>query len=328
VAITSLDDASFTYSNTSYCLSENNPIPTITGASGGTFTIDNGGSINSSTGEVNLVQTGVGSYTVTYSTSGTCSNYSTQNITIINQQSAAIISNDTTICINDPLITFIATNIGGVWSGLGITDSIYGIFDPSLAGLGTFTVYYTISGSCGDSDSINVTIKNTPIFNLVVNDESCGNQNGSILVSFVDVNFPIAYNWSNGEVEDSIYNLSAGNYSLTITDSNNCSATEATSITNVDEDCDYFIFIPTVFSPNGDGENDILFLRGKGIEEFSLVIYNRCGNKVFETNDLNVGWDGTYKGQSLNSAVFVYYVKGTYKNGDNLMQKGNISIVK
>lgn len=88
------------------------------------------------------------------------------------------------------------------------------------------------------------------------------------------------------------------------------------------------IFVPNVFSPNGDGNNDIMFLHGKGVVELQFVIFDRWGERVFETNDINTGWDGTYKGQSMNLGVFVYIAKGKFVNGDEFVKKGNFTLLR
>jgi gliding motility-associated-like protein len=83
-----------------------------------------------------------------------------------------------------------------------------------------------------------------------------------------------------------------------------------------------------VFSPNGDGENDKLFVQGKGIEQLTFVIYDRWGEKIFETNDLTNGWNGLFKGKAMNEAVFVYYVKASLINNETIESQGNISLVR
>jgi len=88
------------------------------------------------------------------------------------------------------------------------------------------------------------------------------------------------------------------------------------------------VFVPNIFSPNGDGFNDVLRVRGKGIAELEFIIYDRWGEKVFETTDANVGWDGTYKGEPMNLAVFVYVIKGKFKNGDVIDKKGNFTLLR
>jgi gliding motility-associated-like protein len=88
------------------------------------------------------------------------------------------------------------------------------------------------------------------------------------------------------------------------------------------------IFVANVFSPNGDGINDFIYARGKALESVEFIIYDRWGVKMFETNDITVGWDGRYKGQALNTAVFVYVVKGKFKNGDETVAKGNFTLLR
>ena len=88
------------------------------------------------------------------------------------------------------------------------------------------------------------------------------------------------------------------------------------------------VFVPNVFSPNGDGFNDILRVRGKGIEDLQFIIFNRWGEKVFETTDINAGWDGTLKGEQMNLSVFVYVLTGKFKNGESIDEKGNITLMR
>lgn len=87
-------------------------------------------------------------------------------------------------------------------------------------------------------------------------------------------------------------------------------------------------FVPTAFSPNGDGQNDTLYVRGQNIKSIVFTIYNRLGEKVFETTDISKGWDGSYNGESLNNAVFVYYLSVNYADDSSTSQKGDISLIK
>ena len=82
-----------------------------------------------------------------------------------------------------------------------------------------------------------------------------------------------------------------------------------------------------MFSPNGDGANDILKVYGNCITSIDLIIFDRWGEKVFESIDISTSWDGTYNGQKLDEAVFVYYINATV-NGEKVVKHGNISLVK
>jgi gliding motility-associated-like protein len=94
------------------------------------------------------------------------------------------------------------------------------------------------------------------------------------------------------------------------------------------------LFIPNTFTPNNDGENDIFYPRGVGLKTISSFrVYNRWGELVFEKkgiklNDPSGGWDGTYKGRSLNPDVFVYIIEGVCQRGDAISWKGDVSLVK
>jgi len=232
------------------------------------------------------------------------------------------------LCLNDTPTTLTAANSGGTWSGNGITDATNGIFSPSTNGVGTQQIIYTISGTCGDADTIDVTVNANPSITYVITDDNCGAAEGLIEVTVNTGINPITFNWDTGENTQNITNLTEGIYTVIVTDSSGCSITEPITLNDQNNDCEFHIYLPNAFTPNGDGENDVLFLRGKGIESFTLVIYNRWGNKVFETNSLTYGWDGTFKGNVLNPAVFVYVVDVTFVNGETTTEKGNISIIK
>ena len=88
------------------------------------------------------------------------------------------------------------------------------------------------------------------------------------------------------------------------------------------------LFIADAFSPNADGVNDVLFVRGNGVVELDFMVYNRWGQKVFESHDVDQGWDGTFKGKVLNSEVFVYYVKAKTRHGEEIEMKGDVSLVR
>lgn len=118
-------------------------------------------------------------------------------------------------------------------------------------------------------------------------------------------------------------------YILTVTNDEGCVAVRQITIYVISPDClEPNIFIPTAFTPNGDGNNDVLYVRSNIIESMEFAVYNRWGQKVFETSDQSVGWDGTYKGQNLPNDVFGYYLKAKCFNGEEFFKKGNVAILK
>ncbi|HET6990686.1 MAG TPA: gliding motility-associated C-terminal domain-containing protein, partial [Bacteroidia bacterium] len=89
------------------------------------------------------------------------------------------------------------------------------------------------------------------------------------------------------------------------------------------------VFIPTAFSPNGDGQNDMLFIHGLAPNlAAEIVIFNRWGQQVFETKDMSWGWDGMSGGQPCPSGVYAYYLKATNPDGSSAIKSGNITLMR
>ena len=88
-------------------------------------------------------------------------------------------------------------------------------------------------------------------------------------------------------------------------------------------DCDFpDIYIPSAFSPNSDGVNDVL-CEGSGLADFELKIYDRLGVLVYESNDMSAYWDGTCKDKKLSSQVFIYSLDIASLAGHKEKRKGN-----
>jgi gliding motility-associated-like protein len=115
-------------------------------------------------------------------------------------------------------------------------------------------------------------------------------------------------------------------YCVVGTNTFGCSDT-ACIVVNVDNDCGQ-LFLPLAFSPNGDGKNDVWKIRGRCIKSFELRIFDRWGEKVFETVNPNEGWDGTFNGKALGSDVYVFFVTITMRNGEVKNLKGDITILR
>ncbi|MEI6312066.1 MAG: PKD domain-containing protein [Bacteroidota bacterium] len=88
------------------------------------------------------------------------------------------------------------------------------------------------------------------------------------------------------------------------------------------------IGVPNAFTPNGDGINDEVRVEGKGIVELTFMIFNRWGEKVFESRDQQVGWNGIYKGQMQEMDVYAYTVKARFLDDTRKTLTGNITLLK
>lgn len=89
------------------------------------------------------------------------------------------------------------------------------------------------------------------------------------------------------------------------------------------------IYVPTGFSPNGDNNNDVLFVfAGKDVTSFQLNVYDRWGNLVFQTSEKTKGWDGTFKGKKADIGVYAYQLRATLKDGSEQTKGGDITLVR
>jgi gliding motility-associated-like protein len=137
------------------------------------------------------------------------------------------------------------------------------------------------------------------------------------------------YIWNTGETtpfisvklyNDSVCNVIGWNHPL-------CKDTSIVKIKTNDEST---IQVPTGFSPNGDGYNDILYCRGFGIRKLiQFKIFNRLGQLIYSTSDMNEGWDGYYKGMLQNTDTYFYYYEGeTYAPVRKIKGEGNFMLMK
>jgi gliding motility-associated-like protein len=111
-------------------------------------------------------------------------------------------------------------------------------------------------------------------------------------------------------------------YNLNVV-SGDCAADKSVTVTVLTD-----IYIPSSFSPNGDGINDFFRIPpGTSFQLDNFYIYDKGGNLIFKTSDVNKGWNGFYKGIAVAGGNYVYMIKGT-SNSKKLLLKGNIFLVR
>ena len=318
------DSAEINY-NTAYCETDSNAIPTISGISGGTFSITNLGLIDSLSGQVDLSSSGPGTYIVTYTTNGYCPISTTDTIIIEGIPDATILLTGP-YCEEDNPVSLSAATQGGTWSGSGVTDSQTGVFDPGVATLGNNTIIYEINGVCSNSDTAIIEVFPSPIITARSDTIILSGESVQLYASGSSGNFDWTppYGLSCTSCQDPIATpFQTTYYMIIVTDSNGCKSSDDVLIT-----VNYIaeIGVPSAFSPNGDGHNDILYVKGEGIKSMNFFIYNRYGQQVFKSQNQKVGWDGTLNGNRLNPGVFAYYLEVGFHNGETKQFKGNVTL--
>lgn len=245
---------------------------------------------------------------------------------VVNPQDDATITPVGSICGNVPAFNLQAVTPNGVWQGVGIVNSSTGEFDPMTAGEGVHEIIYTTTGTCSDADTINIEVYPALIVNVYGDSVCYGDADGEVSVEVIQGVTPYTYLWETGDVTPVLSDLEEGTYLVEVRDSNNCIVNDTAEVI-MTENCNYHLFIPNVFSPNGDGLNDVLYVRGKGFKKFSFVVFDRWGNKMFESSDKEIGWDGKFRGKLVDSGVFVYHVKIEYFDGTKVVKDGNVGVV-
>lgn len=120
-------------------------------------------------------------------------------------------------------------------------------------------------------------------------------------------------------------------YTVTVQDpSSGCTASSTATVCVVSNRCDEpMIFVPKAFSPNGDGLNDVLYLRGFNVGEVvSFEVFDRWGQRVFTSNSPDEGWDGTLNGKEVAGDVFAYFLRVRCKVGEEFFTKGNVTMLR
>ncbi len=242
------------------------------------------------------------------------------------------LANKTSICIGDTIILNSTTGCGTAW----YEDSLTGppIASGSIMVTPTMNVTYFLKDStCGYNltTPIPVTVTAYPEVAVSVSDSiSCRNSAITLTASGA-----MSYIWTIGTAL-SCSGCAMPAVSPTVTtdycvDGANLSCVTSTCITVfVDLNVDHNSSLPNAFTPNNDGVNDKFCLQGWDacLLKFEIHIYDRWGEKVFESGDANFCWDGIYKGQLLSSDVYIYSLTATFKNDVVETKKGNITLIR
>ncbi|MEW6467881.1 MAG: gliding motility-associated C-terminal domain-containing protein [Bacteroidota bacterium] len=261
-------------------------------------------------------------YTVTGTDVNGCSNTAVITVNVTQPPVAGILA-DTVICSGDFTILTATGGTSFLWNTGDTTPTI--TVNPSV--ITTYSVIVSNAG-CSSSSSVTISVNPSPVSNagadatIIYGSSTTLAGSGGGTFSWSPSNNLSCISCPNPVASPT----TTTTYYLTVTNSLGCSSTDTVTVF-VDVTCGE-VFVANVFSPNNDGANDVLYVQNNCIKFLTFVIYDRWGEKVFETDDPNQGWDGTFKGEKLNPGAFVYYVRARLVNEQEIIQKGNVLLIK
>ncbi|MBK8566146.1 MAG: PKD domain-containing protein [Saprospiraceae bacterium] len=211
------------------------------------------------------------------------------------------------------------------------TDTLFEGLPP-----GDYTVFLQDQNNCSFEETISIVP--IPPLEVAAQDETlvCGET--AMLSPTVNSQLPLAWEWrdSSGVISNAaeIMVRKPGLYTFIAT--NDCeSATGQIAVTAVELSVNRLIYLPNSFSPNGDGINDCYqgFVKPDlDILSYQLMIFDRWGEQLFETTDINGCWDGTLRGKDMNPAMMVYWMTLEARNCDGkverIFRKGDVNLVR
>ena len=240
-----------------------------------------------------------------------------------------------TICNGASVPALPATSdngIAGVWNPAVVSNQVSGVY--------TFT---TNAGQCATGGtSFTVTVPAVATVNAASDTTVT---DGATIPTFSPSGTPggVNFTWTNSNpaiglaasgsgTVPSFTAINKGNtpVSATITVTpmvDGCAGTSTTYVITVNP-LDKELFVPNVFTPNGDGKNDQLFVYGNYIERLDMRIFNQWGEHIYTINSRTQGWDGTYKGKAQPVGVYVYALEAVLTGGKTVKLKGSITLIR
>jgi gliding motility-associated-like protein len=225
------------------------------------------------------------------------------------------LGNDTTVCSTSPITLDAGSGYSSyIWQNSSTGQTLI------VSSPGTYSVTVTNINNCQGADTIIISQGQPPDVSLGENRDLCKVQS---IVLDPGSGFN-TYKWQDGSTGRTLTVTAAGTYSVTVTD--DCGSERASVVISECPDC--ICEIPNAFTPNYDDENDYLLVRGKGFTDLEFKIYNRLGEQVFVSHNIDYGWDGKWLGVMQKSDVYVYVITAVCESGKKIFKKGNITLLR
>ena len=269
-----------------------------------------------------------GDYNISYViNNGACYDSITNHLFVEDSGDPTFSIPDTILCEGDEPVVFTANSPNGIYYG---TNVISNTFNPVSAGV--YQIKYVVgTGSCADSSNHTIRVLSRP--------NASFSTTPSRVIVFDTVNFTytgtpvISYDWTFGDGSGSTEQNPTHSYRrdeyypVFLIVENNLGCID-TAFLNLEVESQEYIYFPNVFTPNNDGTNERFLVSHLGIKNFHIFIYNRWGQLVYESTDMDEGWDGKTNGIDCTADAYFYMVNYANKKGIERSKQGSITILK
>ena len=276
---------------------------------------------------------GTVSYIVTDSLSTGCVDHDTLTVEVYPLPSVSAQSME--ICEGEVAMLFGNGADSYVWSD-GILDGVD--FYPSVTG--NYTFIGTDINGCTDSSWANVVVHTSPTANFTLSNSSLSTTTPTTAFNNLSVD-AVSYQWTFSdfsadsyefEPEHTFPNDQSGTYFITLNVVSDFGCVDAFERIVVVEQ-DYSVFVPNAFTPDGNGVNETFVPVLEGFDEmdYTLYIFNRWGDLIFESYNMEVGWNGSFKGQNFQTqdGAYTWKIQAKVKNSaDRKMYVGHVALLR
>jgi hypothetical protein len=200
----------------------------------------------------------------------------------------------------------------------------------------TVTLIVTTAAGCADTLSQNIYINAAPVSDWG-STTTCGPDMNFSDSSFISLGDIISWSWNFGDSTNSALQNPDHTYpdtgfyvvSLTVLSDSGCVSilTDTVQLVACSDTVSPPV-LPEAFTPNGDGHNDVLLVRGGPLLDMELRVYNEWGNLIFSSNTQSIGWDGTYKGKPQQAGTYIWTLTGTTVDGSPINTHGSVTILR
>lgn len=259
-----------------------------------------------------------GVYSVIATDAQGCSSYDTIRVENVWPLPVVSLDQTPTLCEGSSLLLQAGNHSAYLWQD--------GSNGPAYNATSTGVYYVTVwsDQQCRNSDTTAIT-QILPMPRQFLPEDTAVCSYGSLTI-LPEMNF-MSYNWNNGAASSSISVTRPGEFWLQVTDAKGCIGRDTILVAG--KECLQGLHVPSGFTPNGDGRNDLFLpVIGGNVMKYQLTVYNRWGQAIFTTMDRFKGWDGKYGGVQQDNNVFIWVVSFQLEGEGVRIERGTVMLVR